>query len=466
MMKPVAGKPRLSTALFFAMVFLLAAFPPSAAAQGAQPAQIEAAAREAYIYGFPMVDLYRIMFGYFIDSRTPAFKGPFNTLVNSANVYTPADTTVQTPNSDTPYSFIGLDLRADGLVFTMPAIEKNRYYSAQFVDQYTYNIAYAGTRTTGNGGAKILIVGPDWKGPTPSAITKVVRFDTEFGLVGIRTQLFGPSDLDNVRKIQAGYTVQSLSSYLGTTAPPAAPAVDWLPPLTPAEERTSPQAFNLLAFILQFCPTRPSEVALRQSFASIGIVPGKPFDAGSRASSYVAGMAAGQKGIDTARAAVTGTNDLFGTPEEMHDNYLNRAVGAQYGILGNSVAEAQYFGITKSSNGQPLSGSANYTIHFAKGEFPPARAFWSVTLYNLPQQLLVANPISRYLINSPMLPSLKLDNDGGLTIYIQSTSPGTNEESNWLPAPAGPFFMILRVYWPKESAINGQWKPPLVTVAT
>jgi hypothetical protein len=426
---------------------------------------MEATVKEAYIYGFPMVDLYRIMYGYFIDSKTPAFKGPFNTIVNSANVYTPADTTVQTPNSDTPYSFVGLDLRAEPLVFTMPAIEKNRYYSAQFVDQYTYNISYAGTRTTGNGGGKFLIAGPDWNGTTPRGITKVIRFDTQFGLVGIRTQLFGPSDLDNVKNIQAGYAVEPLSSYVKTAAPPAAPAVNWLPALTPAEERTSPQAFNLLAFLLQFCPTRPSEVALLQSFAGIGIVPGKTFDAASQTSSYVAGMTAGQKEIDTARAAVTSTNDLFGTPEEMHDNYLNRAVAAQYGILGNSIAEAQYLGWTKSSDGQLLNGSSNYTIHFAKGEFPPAKAFWSVTMYDLPQQLLVTNPINRYLINSPMLPSLKLDDDGGLTIYIQNSSPGTEKASNWLPAPAGPFFMILRIYWPQESAIDGHWKLPPVILA-
>ena len=187
-------------------------------------AQTEAVAKEAYIYGFPMVDLYRIMFGYFIDSKTPAFKGPFNSISNSANVYTPADTTVQTPNSDTPYSFVGLDLRAEPLVLTMPPIEKNRYYSAQFVDQYTYNIAYAGTRTTGNGGGEFLLTGPDWNGPTPSGITKVIRFDTQFGLVGIRTQLFGPSDLDNVRKIQAGYAVEPLSSFLKTTSATSRPS--------------------------------------------------------------------------------------------------------------------------------------------------------------------------------------------------------------------------------------------------
>lgn len=237
---------RLAVYFIFAVALPFTMLPCASLAQDAQTVQTEATVKEAYIYGFPMVDLYRIMFGYFIDSKTPAFKGPFNTLVNSANVYTPADTIVQTPNSDTPYSFVGLDLRSEPLVLTMPAIEKNRYYSAQFVDQYTYNIAYAGTRTTGNGGGKFLVAGPDWEGTTPSGITKVIRFDTQFGLVGIRTQLFGPFDLDNVRKIQAGYAVEPLSSYTKTAVPAAAPAVAWLPPLTPAEERTSPRAFNLL----------------------------------------------------------------------------------------------------------------------------------------------------------------------------------------------------------------------------
>jgi hypothetical protein len=461
-MKPDLGTPRLLLTLFLAAALSLIASPSTVLAQGTQTTPTESTVKQAYIYGFPLVDYYRIMYAYFIDSKSPGYKAPFNKIFNSANVYTPADTTVQTPNSDTPYSFVGLDLRAEPQVLTMPAIESNRYYSAQFIDQYTYNVAYAGSRTTGNGGGKFLIAGPGWQGSVPSGIKKVIRFDTQFGLVGIRTQLFGPSDLDNVRKIQAGYAVEPLSSYSTTAAPAAAPPVDWPLPLTPAQERTSPQAFDLLAFILQFCPTPPSEVALRQSFEKIGIVPGKPFDAGSQASVYVAGMAAGQGEIDAARAAVKSANDLFGTPAEMDGNYLNRAVAAQYGILGNSAAEAVYLPFTTASDGQPLSGAHNYTIRFAKGELPPAKAFWSITMYDLPQQLLVANPINRYLINSPMLPDMKLDADDGLTLYIQNTSPGKDKEANWLPTPTGPFLMFLRIYWPEESAINGQWKQPPV----
>lgn len=239
---------------FFALLFSTGAMSSSAA----EPSKVTAIAPQAYIYGFPLVDLYRIMFGYFIDSKSPGFTAPFNTLHNIANVYTPADTTVQTPNSDTPYSTLGLDLRAEPLVLTLPAIERNRYYSVQFVDQYTYNVAYVGSRTTGNGGGKFLVAGPDWNGTAPAGITKVIRFDTQFGLALIRTQLFGLDDLPNVHKIQDEYAVEPLSLYSKMVAPPAAPAVDWPAPLTAAEERTSPQFFNLLAFILQFCPSPAS----------------------------------------------------------------------------------------------------------------------------------------------------------------------------------------------------------------
>ncbi len=453
------------TVLFFMAAFLLPVTPSTAIAQDSSSTPMEATATQAYIYGFPIVDLYRIMFGYFVDSKGPAYKGTFNTLINTANVYTPADTTVQTPNSDTPYSFVGFDLRAEPLILTLPAIESSRYYSVQFVDQYTWNIAYAGSRTTGNGGGRFLIVGPNWTGPTPSGVTKVIRFDTRFGLALIRTQLFGPSDLDNVKKIQAGYTVEPLSSYLKTAAQPVAASVNWPTPLSPEDERTSPQFFSMLAFLLQFCPTPVNEVALRQSFANVGIVSNKPFEPGAQAADFVAGMTAGQKEIDAARAASTSSNDLFGTPEAMQYNYLNRAVGAQYGILATPPPRQFTLDIKKGRTGGALSERINTIIHFAKGDLPPTKAFWSLTMYDLPQQLLVTNPINRYLINSPMLPNLKLDANGGLTLYIQNTSPGRDKESNWLPAPAGPFFMVLRDYWPDESVVNGQWKQPPIIMA-
>ncbi|HVR45418.1 MAG TPA: DUF1254 domain-containing protein [Candidatus Binatia bacterium] len=442
-------------------------------------------AKEAYVYGFPIVDLYRIEAAYFFFPRSPAFKAPINTVYNTPNVSTPADATIQSPNADTPYSFVMFDLRAEPYVLTLPAIEKNRYYSVQLVDQYTFNFAYLGTRTTGNAGGRFLIAGPGWKGAVPRGIDKVVRGETDFIMAGIRTQLFGASDLARVHQIQAGYKIASLSAFSGARAPPAAPAVHWMLPLSAAAptssefnvkawivsklmppERTSPKFFDVLSFVLQFCPVDPSEVALRKGFESIGIQPGnfRP-PSGVTQEDLVAGMAAGQQEIDVARAATKSSRDLFGTREAMHNNYLNRSLGAQLGILGNTAAEAVYLNYSNDANGKPLSGAHKYTVHFAPGGLPPVNAFWSITMYNLPQQLLVANPINRYLINSPMLPQLKRDLDGGLTIFVQQSSPGPGREPNWLPAPKGGFFAVLRAYNPKEAILSGSWKlPPMQPV--
>ena len=172
-----------------------------------------------------------------------------------------------------------MDLRAEPLVLTVPAIEKERYFSVQLIDYYTFNFDYIGTRTTGNGGGSFLLAGPGWKGETPKGVKKVIRSETELAFATYRTQLFNPGDIDNVKKVQAGYKVQPLSAFLGTAAPKAAPAIDFIKPLTPAEEKTSPQFFNILNFVLQFCPTVPSETELMARFARIGVGAGKTFDA-------------------------------------------------------------------------------------------------------------------------------------------------------------------------------------------
>jgi hypothetical protein len=147
-------------------------------------------------------------------------------------VYTPQDRAIQTPNSDTPYSYVGADLRTEPLVFTVPAMEKERFYHLQFIDQYTFNFAYVGTRTTGNGAGNFLLAGPRWKGDTPPNMTSVIHCETDFAFVLYRTQLFNPGDIDNVKRIQAGYTVQPLSEFLGRPAPPAAPAITFIKPLS------------------------------------------------------------------------------------------------------------------------------------------------------------------------------------------------------------------------------------------
>ena len=442
---------------------------PARAAIAVSPDEARAIAKEAYIYGFPMVDNYRIMWEYFVNENGKQYKGPPNGLYSEANVYTPADTAVQTPNSDTPYSFCWLDLRAEPIVLTLPKIEANRYFSVQLVDAYTYNFDYLGTRATGNDGGSFLIAGPGWSGETPAGITKVIQAETDFVLAIYRTQLFGPEDIDNVRSIQASYKLAPLSTFAGTPAPAAAPAVDFTTPLSGADERTSPELFNLLSFILQFVPVLPDEKDLRDRFAQIGIVPGEKTDIASLSSEMAAalkaGMADGQAEIDARRKTTETSENLFGTRAFINGDYVNRAVGAQMGILGNSKQEAYYGLFGTSADGKPLSGDKNYVIRFEKGQLPPAKAFWSITMYDMPQQLLVANPIDRYLINSPMLPDLVTGDDGSTSIYLSATKPEGEKAKNWLPAPKGPFMAVMRVYYPEASVLDGVWKQSEVQLA-
>ena len=156
---------------------------------------------------------------------------------------------------------------------------------------------------------------------------------------------------------------------------------------------------------------------------------------------------------------------MFGTREYLKNNYLYRMAGAVLGIYGNSKQEAMYPVYAIDADGQKLDGANRYTLHFAPGQLPPVNAFWSLTMYEMPQSLLVANPINRYLLNSPMLPQFVKDADGGLTFYVQNESPGKDKEANWLPAPKGPFIIAMRLYWPKEEALDGTWKQPPMTKA-
>ena len=455
--------------LFAATLIVALAFTFSAHAADIKPAEARAIAKEAYIYGFPLVDNYRVQYAYFVDTQHPEFKGGWNQIRNIARVFTPEDKAIQSPNSDTPYSLMGLDLRAEPFVLTVPAIEKDRYFSVQLIDAYTHNFAYLGSRATGNGGGTYLLAGPNWKGKKPAGITKVIHSETELVFAIYRTQLFRPDDLENVKKIQAGYKAQPLSAFLGQPAPAAAPKIEFTKPLTPDEQKTSPEFFRVLNFALQFCPTHPSEKKLMARFAKLDIGAGKTFDFAKLSPELQQAVKDGiadawqefggvKKQMDAGQVK---SGDILGTRELLKNNYLYRMLAAVVGIYGNSKAEAMYPVYFVDGAGEKLDGSKNsYTLHFAPGQLPPAHAFWSLTMYEMPASLLVANPLNRYLINSPMLPDLKKDADGGVTLYVQNESPGKDKESNWLPAPNGPFMCALRLYWPKDEALTGKWKNP------
>jgi hypothetical protein len=431
-------------------------------------------AEQGFIYGLPIVMNYAVMYAYCVDKNSGQYKAPFNVINNEHRVFTYKDTAIITPNSDTPYSMLFVDLRAEPMVLSVPAVEKERYYSVMLCDGNTFNYGYIGSRATGCDPGDYMVVGPDWNGETPAGIKKVFRSSTQFSAVAYRTQLFGPDDMPNVEKVQAGYKVQPLSAYLHQPAPPPAPEINF-PPIDKDMIKTN--FFQYLDFALQFAPPGPEEKAIRAQLARIGVGAGKPFsfDALDLEHKLVIGlgMKEGEKKVDE-KIATIGKDvngwrvaSAFGDRDFFHGDWLLRAAAAKAGIYGNDAAEATYPMTKWLPDGEPLDGSKhNYTLTFAAGQLPPVNAFWSVTMYDGKTQLLIENPINRYLINSPMLPNLKMNADGSLTLYIQHDSPGADKESNWLPAPDDPIYLVMRLYWPKTEAPSilppgeGTWKPP------
>mgnify|MGYP003583673974 CR=1 FL=1 len=443
----------------------------ASAGQGAAlPAQeARAIARDAYLWGFPMVENYKALYQQAIDSGGPNFHAPLNQIGSAANVATPKDTAIITPNSDTPYSFLWMDLRAEPVVISIPAIGTQRYFSVQLIDLYTYNFAYINQALTQGKAGTYMVAGPDWKGETPKGVDKVFKADTQFAYGLMRTQLFNPKDLDNVKKLQAQYKAQPLSAFAGTPPPPAAPKVDF-PPYD-AGKANGLGFFSYLNFLTQYAPL---DADVRDRFARIGIEPGKPFDEASLSpetkQALLDGIADADKDLQAVTARVNAgeltSAAFFGTRDFIKGNYLYRFAGAKTGIYGNSASEADYQPYFVDGKGEPADGAKHdYVLRFAKGQLPPTKAFWSITMYDGKTKLLVDNPLNRYLINSPMLSSLKRDADGGITLYVQHASPGKDKESNWLPAPNGPFYAVLRNYSPEPSVIDHSWKkPPLEPV--
>ncbi len=285
--------------------------------------------------------------------------------------------------------------------------------------------------------------------------------------------------MPNVVKIQNGYKLQPLSSFLKQPAPPAAPKIDFMKSNADIAKK---QFWEVLDFALQYIPPSPEEAGIRARLASIGIGPGKKFNMSDLSVEHKAalllGMKEGEDAIDkyisSGGKVINGWNiaSFFGDRAFYNGDWLKRAAGAKGGIFGNSAIEAMYPLTRVTGTGETLDGSKhNYTLTFAKGSLPPVNAFWSVTMYDGKTQFLIENPINRYLINSTMLPSLKKNADGSLTLYIQKDSPGKDKESNWLPAPNGPIYLAMRLYWPTETPPSilppgeGTWQPPAVVAA-
>jgi hypothetical protein len=442
-------------------------------------ADTKAIAREGFVWGLPLVMNYAVMNEFAIDTTSSQFKAPLNEIKNEHRVSTYEDTAVITPNSDTPYSILWGDMRAEPLVVSVPAVPRSRYYSVQLIDGNTYNFGYIGSRATGSEAGSYLIVGPDWKGEMPAGIKKVYASTTPFALILFRTQLFNAVDMPNVQKIQAGYKVQPLSAFLKQPAPPAPPKIDFVPATTAGIKANF---FEYLSAALEFVPPSPETTEIRARLASIGVGPGKTFEFKDLSLEHKAavllGMKDGDDQVDKFLASgnknINGWNvgAFFGDSQFFKGDWLMRAAAAKGGLYGNDAAEAMYPYTRTDASGETLDGSKhNYTITFPAGQLPPVNAFWSVTMYDGKSQFLIKNPINRYLINSPMLPAMKKNSDGSLTLYIQKDSPGKGKEANWLPAPNDTIYLVMRLYWPKDTppsilpAGSGTWKPPGIETA-
>ena len=434
----------------------------------------KAIAEEGFIFGLPLVMNYAVMNEYSVDRNSGQFKAPFNTIFNEARVFTYKDTAVIVPNSDTPYSLLWLDLRAEPMVISVPSVDKDRYYSVQLTDGNTYNYGYIGSRSTGNEAGDFLVVGPGWKGKKPDGIKQVFQSSTPFAITIFRTQLLNPGDMTNVIKVQQGYKAQPLSAFLKQPAPPAALPINFAPATTKGIKENY---FQYLDAALEFVPVTPQDEAIRSRLALIGVGPSKTFSFKDLSLEHKAalllGMKQGEAKVENYLASgmkdVNGwkIGSLFGDAAFYSGDWLKRAAAAQGGIYGNDGIEAMYPMTRVTATGESLDASKhNYTLTFAAGEFPPVNAFWSITMYDGKTQLLIENPINRYLINSPMLPGMKKNPDGSLTLYIQKESPGPDKESNWLPAPNGTVYLVMRLYWPKTEAPSvlppgqGTWKTP------
>ena len=430
------------------------------------PAEAKAIAGEAWLYAFAPVALYNTMYAQAIDPASPSYVGGFNRFRHYDRLATPDDTDIVTPNNDTPYSWAWLDLRAEPMVLSLPAVPE-RYYVNQWFDLYTHNFAYTGVRATGREAGNYMFVGPDWQGETPAGITSMFRAETHIVGTLTRTGVDGAADIPAMKAVQAQYRLQPLSAFAGTPAPAPAAMPDW-----PVWDEAQAKGLGFIGYLntlVQFMPVQPSEAAMFERFAKIGIGAGLGFDEAALdpalREAMLAGIAEAAAAFKAKAAKETSSAAMFGSRAELGADYIyQRACGAALGILANTKEEAFYASQQTEPDGTVLSGEHDWTMRFAPGQWPPVNEFWSITMYTLPERFLVPNAIKRYSIGD-RTPGLKPDPDGGLTIYLQAESPGADHESNWLPTPKGPFFFAARFYGPKAETLDGRWSlPPLTKV--
>ena len=458
--------------LFGAATLMLAAMPVSAQTPSDPEAtRVQAIAEDAYVYGLPLVMTYGVMYSFAIDHESTQFKAPFNQLRRVATPLSPKDRGIPFPNNDTLYSMGWLDLRTEPMVISLPAVEKSRYHSVMLTDLSSINHGLIGTRTTGNVAGNFLVAAPNWQGQTPKNITKVYRSTSQFTMALFRTQLKSVTDIDAVKDIQASYRLQPLSAFLGQAAP--TPAADIAFPKID-RELAKANFFAYLDLVLRWVPPRPEDKELRERLASIGLGVGK-FDefkviAGKYRQQLMLGVKTGDDKINQLVAAAgpraNGWNwnySLDSDRDHYTGDYARRAAMSRAAPYGLNASEAMYPMTNSLPDGELLDASKHrYTLTFRPNDLPPVELFWSLSMYEGATRFFADNPINRYFLNSGMLPGMTKNSDGSLTLYIQKDSPGAGKEANWLPAPDGPIYLVLRLYGPQAPALRNEWVIPAV----
>jgi len=426
-------------------------------------------ATDAYIYGYPLVTMEmtrRIMTNVAAPAGTRAPMGQFARIREYPSA---AFRDVTAPNADTLYTIAWADVGREPWVLSLPDM-KGRYYLFPMLDGWTSVFQVPGARTTGTGAQTYAITGPGWKGTLPAGVKE---YKSPTSLVWMLGRIYctgTPEDYAAVHALQDQCKLVPLSAWGKDYTPPAATVDPKVDMKTAVREQVNAldavSYFTLLAELMKTNPPVAADAAAVARFARIGLVPGQDFDKSKLNADFVARIPhiafdriMLQLKVGKSVKNVNGwlydtVTGLYGT------DYLNRALVTAIGLGANRPQDAIYPMSMKDANGSDYDGKNKYVMRFPKGQLPPVKGFWSLTMYDA-DFFFVANPINRYSISARQ--KLKANADGSTDLYIQNESPGADKESNWLPAPKGKFQLMLRLYWPSEtppSIINGTWSPP------
>ncbi len=452
----------------------------SRAAESVTEREARDIAVEAYVYFYPLVtmDVTRKVFTNIEPGKRPG-QGPMNMFNNVATYPPPDDKVVVRPNFDTLYSIAYLDLAKEPMVVSVPDTG-GRYYLLPMLDMWTDVFASPGWRTTGTQAGEFLVAPTTWRPDLrerfdefrlPAGTQRIDAPTPYIWIIG-RTKTDGPPDYDAVHKIQAGFKITPLSEWGKAPRTPDVkidPSVDMkTPPKVQVDTMPGPRYFAYAADLLKANGPHPTDQPILARMKRIGIEAGKSFDA-EKIDPVVrraleAAPESAQKLMEwkvrTVARVANGWSMNTDTMGVYGNYYLKRAIVAQVGLGANLPADAVYPLNLGDADGRPLDGANRYTIHFEKGETPPAEAFWSITLYDR-DGFQVPNSLNRFAVSSWM--PFKFNADGSLDLYFQSESPGKDKEANWLPAPKGPFNLTMRLYAPLSDVLTGKWNPPPVT---